>query len=155
MGHAALGKDCQPTSWLASANACSLNKLIDNLFQDSRDAHHVFFQPKYPVEALIDDMSVSQPLELFHECAKLRHLLQSSRAKTEIAPGVAVTASSFLGMVATTGKVSGLCLPSIVNRVPIWTEICECYTGCRDGRGSITAQRAPDNILRGGRVPST
>lgn len=59
--------------------------LLDQLYHDTRDTNSLVFEGNYPPEALLDDIAVYQPLELIHECIKLRYsllpLTQGTKAK--------------------------------------------------------------------------
>ncbi|GJN71494.1 hypothetical protein PLICBS_005559 [Purpureocillium lilacinum] len=45
---------------------------MDQLFHNTRDALRNMWMPGYPTEELVDDISVSRPLQFYHECCLLK-----------------------------------------------------------------------------------
>jgi hypothetical protein len=70
-----LAGERQREGWITGKDEVLFFELLDNLYQDPRDTHSLVFPGEYPPEALLDDIAVFQPLELIHECMKLRYLV--------------------------------------------------------------------------------
>ncbi|KAJ6441353.1 hypothetical protein O9K51_04901 [Purpureocillium lavendulum] len=58
--------------WHEAGHGMSFVSVMDQLFHGSRGGLRNMWMPAYPTEELIDDISVSRPLQFYHECNMLK-----------------------------------------------------------------------------------
>ncbi|GJN82630.1 hypothetical protein PLIIFM63780_006173 [Purpureocillium lilacinum] len=61
-----------PRLWREAGHKESCVSVMDQLFHNTRDALRNMWMPGYPTEELVDDISVSRPLQFYHECCLLK-----------------------------------------------------------------------------------
>ncbi|UNI17480.1 hypothetical protein JDV02_003821 [Purpureocillium takamizusanense] len=64
--------DSLPRLWREAGHKTSCVAVMDQLFHNTRDALRNMWTPGYPTEELVDDISVSRPLQFYHECCVLK-----------------------------------------------------------------------------------
>lgn len=101
-----------PRLWREAGHKESCVSVMDQLFHNTRDALRNMWMPGYPTEELVDDISVSRPLQFYHECCLLKGKLLVAQHDQSNGAGDGTTWQRELDQI---GKVSHFLSATVVH----------------------------------------